>query len=106
MTEQAKGPPAEDWPTERIKQAIYAKGLSQAALARQAGLSEGAVRVAMISPHHPRAEAAVAELLGVAVHDIWPSRYFPDGRRRVTPQVRRDNIGIPGRKQRQILEAV
>lgn len=106
MAEQAKGPLAEDWPTERIKAAIYAHGVSQAKLARDAGLSESSVRMAMISPHQPRAEAAVAELLGIPAHQIWPSRYWPDGRRRTVPRARRDNIGSPGRKQRQILEAV
>jgi Ner family transcriptional regulator len=90
----------EDWPAERIKAAIYEKGLSQAALARQAGLSEGAVRQAMHTPI-PAAERAVAELLGVPVQQIWPSRYFPDGRRRAEPRIPRDITANPYGPHRQ-----
>ncbi len=102
MTERAEAPPAQDWPTERIKQAIYEKGLSQAALARQAGLAESAVRNAMGNPHNPRAEAAVAALLGVSAQHIWPSRYFADGRRRAAIRIPRNNIGSSAPAKRQI----
>ncbi len=94
----------EDWPVERIKAAIYEKGLSQAALARLAGLSEGAVRFAMLRPV-PAAERAVAKLLGVPVQQIWPSRYFPDGRRRAQPRAARDpsaNVYPPHRQNRSV----
>lgn len=92
----------EDWPTERIKSAIYEKGISQARLARDAGLSEGAVRFAMVRSV-PAAERAVAKLLGVPVQQIWPSRYFPDGRRRAQPRSPRDpsaNAYPPHRQNR------
>ena len=94
----------EDWAAERIKAAIYEKGLSQAALARKAGLSEGAVRFAMIRPL-PAAERAVADLIGVPVQQIWPSRYYPDGRRRAQPRMPRDpsaNCYPPHRQNRSV----
>lgn len=68
-----------DWTPGRIRQAIKEKGISQAALARQAGLSEGAVRTATYTAG-PAAERAISEFLGVPLHEIWPSRYYPDGR--------------------------
>ena len=95
-----------DWPAQRIRDAIREKGISQAALARSAGLAESSVRTALIDLYQPRAEAAVAELLGVPAHLIWPSRYFPDGRRRVAPRIKRNVSAAPETKQRQILEAL
>lgn len=82
-----------DWPPEKIRDAIRAKGVSQAALARDAGLSEGAVRTATYRPS-PSAERAIAKLLGVPVQEIWPSRYFPDGMTRAQPRAPR-NPSLP-----------
>ena len=89
-----------DWPVEKIKAAIYEKGLSQGALARQAGLSDSAVRNAMLGPL-PAAERAVAEFLGIPVQHIWPSRYFPDGRKRGRPMIPRNpsNPAFPPHRQ-------
>ncbi len=90
----------EDWAPARIKAAIYEKGVSQAALARRAGLSEGAVRSAMRVPM-PAAERAVAALLKVPVQHIWPSRYHADGRRRAQPRTQRDPSANPYGPHRQ-----
>ena len=95
-----------DWPAQKIRESIREKGISQAALARSAGLTESAVRTAICDPYQPRAEAAVAKLLGVPAHLIWPSRYFPDGRRRAAPRIKRNGSAQPETKQRQILEAL
>jgi Ner family transcriptional regulator len=75
---------ATDWPPGKIRAAIRDKRISQAALARQAGLSDGAVRTATYKSQ-PSAERAIAALLGVPVQEIWPSRYFPDGSSRARP---------------------
>lgn len=84
MDEQAEG-----WPPERIRVAIRDRGISQAALARQNGLSEGAVRNAIVQPT-PAAERVISEFLGVPLHELWPSRYFPDGRSRTVRRLGRD----------------
>lgn len=79
----------EDWPRHKIRAAILAKGKSQAALAREAGYCESAVRSAIARPL-PSGERIIAEFLGVPAHEIWPSRYFPDGRSRAAPKFARD----------------
>ena len=73
-----------DWTREKIRAAVAARGYSFAALAREHGYSEGACRTALIK-HQPAGERAIAACLQVPVQEIWPSRYFPDGRSRSRP---------------------
>jgi Ner family transcriptional regulator len=80
---------SEDWPRNKIRAAILEKGKSQAALAREAGYSESCVRNAILRPL-PSGERIVSDFLGVPVQQIWPSRYFPDGRPRTQPRLPRD----------------
>ncbi len=75
-----------DWPPEKVKAAIYAKGVSMEALAIGAGRSASVVRIAL-KRKCPTGERVVAELLGIPAHEIWPSRYHPDGRSNSRPTV-------------------
>ena len=68
-----------DWPPEKVKAAIYEKGVSMESLAIGAGRSASVVRIAL-RRKCPTGERVVAELLGIPAHEIWPSRYHPDGR--------------------------
>jgi len=77
------------WSPERIRTAIRDKGISQAALARENGLSEAAVRNAILNPG-PAAEKVISEFLGVPLQELWPSRYYPDGRPRTLRRRPRD----------------
>lgn len=79
-------PLVDDWPREKIKEAIYAKGISLDALAVQKGYSNSVVRQAMTRPL-PAGERVISEFLGVPAHEIWPSRYYPDGRSRSRPKI-------------------
>lgn len=75
-------PPAKqpgDWHREDIKAAIRKSGITMQALSRRAGLSVNALALAMIQPW-PRAQAVIADRIGVAPHIIWPSRYDKAGR--------------------------
>ena len=89
MAEDRRMSEPADWPRDKIRTAILERGMSQARLAREAGYSEGAVRSAIIRPL-PSAERIIADFLGVPVQEIWPSRYFPDGRPRTAPRSPRD----------------
>jgi lambda repressor-like predicted transcriptional regulator len=66
---------------EDLKAEIRRRGLTMKGIAQRAKLSESAVRVAMKRPL-PRPEEAVAEALGLPLHEAWPERYRPDGTRR------------------------
>ena len=43
-------------------------------LSRQNGYADGSLKLALSRPW-PRAEKIIADLIGVAPQDIWPSRY-------------------------------
>jgi Ner family transcriptional regulator len=70
---------AKDWHPEDVKAAVRKSGTSLTALAVAAGLSESAVRRALITPW-PRVQALIAKHLGREPQDIWPSRYDARGR--------------------------
>ncbi|HBT44348.1 MAG TPA: transcriptional regulator [Rhodospirillaceae bacterium] len=66
---------------EDIKAAIRKTGITLTELAMRNGLSESAVRMAIIFNCCPAGERAVIERLGVAPHAIWPERYDREGNR-------------------------
>lgn len=78
-----------DWPAERVRAAIHARGISMEALAIQHGYSSAVVRKALIGSS-PAGEKLIACLIGIPLQEIWPSRYFPDGRSRARPMRRRE----------------
>lgn len=63
-------------------------GKSFASLARDLGVSRNAVRQAMHTPSS-RIEAAISDAIDVPTEKLFPERYAPDGRRRVSS---RENI--------------
>lgn len=71
--------PATDWHPEDVKAAVRKSGTSLTALALTHGLSESAVRRALIQPW-PNVQAIIAKHLGRKPQDIWPSRYDARGR--------------------------
>ena len=61
---------------------ITARAMRDAVVAAGAkachGYSPNALKHALVKPY-PRAEALIAEAIGIPPQQIWPSRYHPDG---------------------------
>ena len=66
-----------------ITAAVHKRGTNLAALARTNGLSSSALNYALKYPAK-RAEAVLANFLGVAPRVLWPDRYDVQGNRLVT----------------------
>ena len=95
-----------NWHPEDVKAAVRKTGTSLTALALAHGLSESAVRRALIRPW-PRVEAVIAAHLGRQPQDIWPSRYDARGRplRGSRSTDKRHRSARPASPHRQKLEA-
>lgn len=65
---------------EDIKAEIRKRGETLISLARKKQLSRDAIALSLLKPL-PRANKAIADLLGVSVHYLWPKWYDPDGKR-------------------------
>ncbi|MFW0857521.1 helix-turn-helix domain-containing protein [Cronobacter dublinensis] len=63
-----------DWHPADIIAELRKRGTSLAALSRQAGLASSTLANALVR-HWPKGERLIAEALGVAPEQIWPSRY-------------------------------
>lgn len=70
-----------DWDSEDIKAAIRKTGESLASLGARHGIMRQVMANALVIPH-AQAERVIADYLKVPPHEIWPSRYEADGRRR------------------------
>ena len=77
-----------DWPPEKIKEAVYATGISLEALALSAGFSASLCRFSIARAGASSGDRLIARRLGLNPHEIWPSRYHEDGRRRGVPQTK------------------
>ncbi|MCQ3545426.1 helix-turn-helix domain-containing protein [Salmonella enterica subsp. enterica serovar Indiana] len=64
----------QDWHPADIIAALKKRGTSLSALSRQAGLASSTLANVLIR-HWPKGERLIAEKLGVAPEQIWPSRY-------------------------------
>ncbi|WP_437180285.1 helix-turn-helix domain-containing protein [Pantoea phytobeneficialis] len=64
-----------DWHKEDILAAVRKKKKSLAALSRESGLASGTLNYALNRPW-ARGEHIIAQAIGVAPEDIWPSRYL------------------------------
>ena len=93
--------PSADWHPEDIKAAIRKTGMTLSDLSRAAGFSEGAAKRALLIPW-PRMEAAIAARLGREPHEIWPSRYSPDGRPMAGLHIRRRKDLAPATPARNV----
>lgn len=68
----------EDWHPADIVAAVRKRGLTLRKLSVARGLGPGALKNALSYPYI-RAQAIIAEFIGVPPQEIWPSRYNPDG---------------------------
>ena len=66
------------WTRERIKAALREAGYSLRALSRAHGKHLAYFSHVLVSPN-PKAEAILAEILGLPAQEIWPERYGSDG---------------------------
>ncbi|GAL44502.1 MULTISPECIES: helix-turn-helix domain-containing protein [Citrobacter] len=64
----------QDWHSADIIAALKKRGMSLAAVSRNAGLASSTLANAL-TRHWPKGERLIAEALDVAPEDIWPSRY-------------------------------
>jgi len=89
---------ASDWHPADVVAAVRKAGwsLRQASLAH--GLTAGNLSKAL-RRSYPAAEERIAAIIGVKPHDIWPSRYHPDGtaRKRGAYSNRKAPTGEPTR---------
>ncbi|EEG6290110.1 transcriptional regulator [Salmonella enterica subsp. enterica] len=63
-----------DWHPADIIAGLKKKGTSLAAVSRKAGLAPSTL-ANTLNRHWPKGERLIAEVLGVAPEQIWPSRY-------------------------------
>lgn len=77
-----KKPAQQDWHRADIKAALEKRGYSLSRLSRLNGYSRSAAKCAL-DIHWPKMERLIAGTIGVPVQDIWPSRYHPDGTRKI-----------------------
>ena len=76
---------------EDIKGAVRKSGSTLAAIARDAGLSDSATRLALRQPV-PRANQAIADHLGEKMEDIWPEWFAGDHGSMGAPHMGREMI--------------
>ena len=63
-----------DWHPRRIVAEVHVKGTTLRALSLAAGLSQDSVKNALYRAC-PKYERIIANAIGVAPEEIWPSRY-------------------------------
>lgn len=63
-----------DWRSADIIAGLKKRGTSLSALSRQAGLASSTLANAL-TRRWPKGERLIAEALGIAPEQIWPSRY-------------------------------
>ncbi|EBS6870422.1 transcriptional regulator [Salmonella enterica] len=64
----------QDWHPADIIAGLRKRGTSLAAVSRNSGLASSTLANALIR-HWPKGERLIAEALGIAPEQIWPSRY-------------------------------
>ncbi|EBO8098935.1 transcriptional regulator [Salmonella enterica] len=64
----------QDWHPADIIAGLRKRGTSLAALSRKSGLASSTLANSLVR-HWPKGERLIAEALGVAPEQIWPSRY-------------------------------
>ncbi|KJV26647.1 helix-turn-helix transcriptional regulator [Pantoea sp. SM3] len=69
------GKSKQDWHQADIIAALRKRGTSLAAVSSAAGLCSTTLGNALIRPW-PKGEWLIAEAIGVAPDEIWPSRYY------------------------------
>ncbi len=87
------------WHRKEIIAAVGMKGSSLAAIGREVGLKRQSMSWALISPH-VKANRAIAEFLGVPLHDLWPQWFDADGKLISTAALPRPAAKCSPRKSR------
>lgn len=64
-----------DWHSADIIAVLKKRGTSLSAVSRNSGLESSTLANALIR-HWPKGERLIAEALGIAPEQIWPSRYL------------------------------
>ncbi len=72
-----KKPPT-DWSWDEVLAALHSEGLTLRGLAARHGLDVQAIGCVQFRPS-PLSQTRIADALGVAPQQIWPSRYEADG---------------------------
>lgn len=95
-----KKPVSTDWHPAVIVAEIWMKGTSLNRLSRQHRYATNALRHALRTPW-PKGERLIAETIGCAPQEIWPSRYNADGspkkqgERGIGRRIRNDDTAAP-----------
>lgn len=79
----------EDWHPAQVVAALRIRGFSLRQLALLNGYGNPNSLTSALRRPYPLAEGIIAEAIGVAPNEIWPTRYGADGK---------PNRGSPGRK--------
>ena len=73
--------PKKVWHIEDIKAEVRKRGATMSEVALNAGLYPNQLSQCLRFPS-PRSNQAIAEFLGLTVHDLWPQWFDADGQRR------------------------
>ena len=71
-----------DWHPEDIKAAIRKRGATLSSLARENGIKPPVLTFVLSGRVSARGERIIAECIGKPPHEIWPSRYDANGKRK------------------------
>ncbi|WP_417595039.1 helix-turn-helix domain-containing protein [Oceanospirillum sp.] len=74
-TNQTHSSQPEDWHRQDILAAIRKKGTTLAELGRQYGYANSRTLYNVFDVRYPKVEKIIANYLGLAPEEIWPSRY-------------------------------
>ncbi|WP_375591750.1 transcriptional regulator [Chitiniphilus eburneus] len=75
-----------DWHPADVVCALRKRGWSLRQLSLHHGYSHGATLKTALRRRYPKAERLIADALGLAPSEIWPSRYPAAGHQRQTPR--------------------
>lgn len=82
-TEEAKKPVIQDWHPADVKAALHKKGITLKGIADAYGLTSSSTLSSVFTRSYPLNEQRIADAIGVHPKVIWPSRYNPDGSRKL-----------------------
>ena len=66
---------------EDIKAELRRRGWNLAKLSRETGVPHSTLKMSFFAKACPKGDFVIAEVLGLSVHQVWPDRYDPQGRR-------------------------
>lgn len=93
---------AKEWHPEDIKAELRKRRWTMTGVARSYGLAEATVRCSFRRPI-PAANRAVARVIGVPLHELWPYWFDAEGNRLPSNYVDKDNAPAPsGHRQKRV----